>query len=305
MTTVSVILPAYDSAQTLPDTVASVLNQDYADLEVVVVDDGSADDTVDVAAALGVRCIRQANAGASAARNTGILNSSGEYLLFLDADDALLPGALQKLAGALDANPACGGAYCGWIETDSPGNVVYESPLDRPSGNVFSLMCTERLCICHSAMVRRSCIARAGLFDTQLTMFEDMDFHTRVAAQYEFAFVPEHLVEYRLWHRTASQERVGVEEQRRLYMSRMESYHRRGMLTRTDMRAIRRRVYPMTRTDRLMYDAYNAYAAGEWARAYPNALKAVVRDPRLAFQRNWLGLTTKSITRALRGGYRK
>ena len=99
---VSVVIPCYNQAHFLGEAIESVLKQTYKHFEIVVVDDGSTDNTSEVARRYsGIRCIEQANQGLSAARNTGIRESKGEYLVFLDADDRLRPIALE--AGLLDA----------------------------------------------------------------------------------------------------------------------------------------------------------------------------------------------------------
>src|ERR1044071_7280152 len=93
---VSVIIPCYNHAHFLRDAIESVLNQTYSHYEILVVDDGSTDDSATVAESYSkVRCVRQANQGLSAARNRGIRESQSEYLVFLDADDRLLPRALE------------------------------------------------------------------------------------------------------------------------------------------------------------------------------------------------------------------
>src|SRR3712207_4601210 len=93
---VSIVIPCYNQAHFLGEAIESVLAQTYPHFEVVVVDDGSTDNTEAVAARYpGVRCIRQENQGLAAARNTGIRRSNGSYLVFLDADDRLLPNALE------------------------------------------------------------------------------------------------------------------------------------------------------------------------------------------------------------------
>ena len=108
MPKVSVIIPSYNRAGMLPRTVHSVLDQTFPDLECIVVDDGSSDGTRQVIASISdprLRYIWQENQERSAARNTGIAASQGEYLTFLDSDDRLLPGALALLAPTLEAQP--------------------------------------------------------------------------------------------------------------------------------------------------------------------------------------------------------
>src|SRR5690606_139621 len=108
---VAVVIPAYNAEAYIETTLASVLAQDGVELEVVVVDDGSTDRSVEIAAALAgrdtrLRVVRQSNAGVAAARNAGAAAVSAEarYLHFLDADDVLVPGALHRLKGRLDAD---------------------------------------------------------------------------------------------------------------------------------------------------------------------------------------------------------
>src|SRR5918995_1252705 len=105
---VSVVIPCYNQAHFLVEAIESVLAQSYPRFEIVVVDDGSTDDTSEVAARYpGVRYVYQNNQGVSAARNSGLARSEGEYVVFLDADDRLLPEALEAGLRCLEARPEC------------------------------------------------------------------------------------------------------------------------------------------------------------------------------------------------------
>src|SRR5215217_8951250 len=105
---VSVIIPCYNQAHFLSEAIQSVLAQSYPHFEIIVVDDGSTDTTSQVASRYPeVRCIRQNNQGLSGARNSGFAQSKGSYLVFLDADDRLLPGALETGLECLKAHPEC------------------------------------------------------------------------------------------------------------------------------------------------------------------------------------------------------
>lgn len=302
MAKVSVIIPVYNRAHLLRESINSVLDQDYQDIEVVVVDDGSVEPIKDVVRQYDdrVRYIRQENSGASAARNMGVLHSTGDYLMFLDSDDILLPNALERLANALDGSREYGAAYCGFIERTEDGDVGYRSSLNRFSGNVFGSICTEYLCIVHSVMTRRRCLARTGLFDTTLTMYEDMEFYARLAAYYEFIFVPEWLVEYRLAYNQASKEKHRLAEQKGLYMRKMCAWRESGMLDKKQWRALERKIYGFRRGEARMHEAYKAYSSSQWHSARSSALWAALYDPRHLSSRSWWGLTIKSLYRSLK-----
>src|SRR6266516_314678 len=102
---VSVVIPCYNQGRFLREAIESVRRQTYPQVEIVVVDDGSTDDTAAVAASVGVRCIRQENRGLSGARNRGLTESTGDYLVFLDADDRLLGHGVEANMAAFDAQP--------------------------------------------------------------------------------------------------------------------------------------------------------------------------------------------------------
>src|SRR5437773_3781756 len=113
--TVSVVIPTYNYARYLPEAIDSALAQTHAPLEVIVVDDGSTDDTPRVLAVYGdrIRVIRQANRGPGAARNTGIAAARGEYVGFLDADDVWLPRKLELQMARFEADQGLGLVHCG------------------------------------------------------------------------------------------------------------------------------------------------------------------------------------------------
>jgi len=133
---VSIIIPTYNYAHFITEAIQSVLSQTFQDFEVIVVDDGSTDNTREVLAQFGnkIRYIYQENRGLSAARNTGILNSSGQYLCFLDSDDSLLPEKLELQVKLLDSKVDVDLVYTWWYLVDENGNIGIDSDCFPASG---------------------------------------------------------------------------------------------------------------------------------------------------------------------------
>ena len=120
---VSVVIPCYNQAHFLGEAIESVLAQTYPHLEIIVVDDGSPDNTEEVATRYsGVRYVQQANQGLAAARNTGLRHSTGAYLVFLDADDRLLPQAVEVGLQQLQAHPECAFTFGKWRQIAGDGS---------------------------------------------------------------------------------------------------------------------------------------------------------------------------------------
>lgn len=185
---VSVIIPVYNHGRYLADAINSVLAQDYQDWEIVIVDDGSTDDTPIIVSRYAndqVRYVFQENKGQAAARNTGIKNSHGRYLAFLDADDWFLPDKLQLQVPVLEAHPDLCMVSSGWLFVDEQGNTLEEV---RPWESCPSLDVEAWLLGCpfvvHGVLVRREAIDQAGLFDESQSLVgvEDWDLFLRIAA---------------------------------------------------------------------------------------------------------------------------
>jgi glycosyltransferase involved in cell wall biosynthesis len=195
MPKVSVIIPTYNHACYLPEAIESVLDQTYRDFEVIVVDDGSSDNTQEVVTRFGVQVIyiRQENRGLPAARNTGIRASAGEYVAFLDADDWFLPHKLQKQAAYLDGHPSIGLVASGWIETDVYGRTL-RTVKPWLSNRPFLLAeCVLGVpLVVHCVLVRRAWLETVGLFDESIRWAEDFDLWLRLLADgCRFAWLPE------------------------------------------------------------------------------------------------------------------
>ena len=197
---VSVITPAFDVAPWIGDAIASIRAQSRRDWEMLVVDDGSRDGTADVAesargADARIRILRQANAGVAAARTAGIAASTGERLLFLDADDWVAPDALARLTSTLDAAPGAVAAYGPWAAMAGEAR-----PSDRPlrlktgpfpAGDILPQLLVQNLLANGGhALIRRTAFEQAGGFDPRLSYGEDWECWIRLALVGDWARVP-------------------------------------------------------------------------------------------------------------------
>ena len=198
---VSVVIPAYNAMRYLPQTVASVLAQTFGDFEVLIVDDGSQDDTAGWAAAhpdARVRLVARPNGGAAAARNTGVQHAAGEYVAFLDADDLWQPTKLEQQVARADADPEVGLVDC-WISyIDGEGEPIGKVMTQHLEGDVWAHMVEYNLVRCGSTpLVRRRLFDEVGSFDEGFRYAEDWEMWIRITARYKFAVVKEPLVAYR------------------------------------------------------------------------------------------------------------
>jgi glycosyltransferase involved in cell wall biosynthesis len=195
MPQVSVVIPVYNGAQYILRAIASVQAQTVRDLEIVVVDDGSHDATADLVTAVDdprVRLIRQANAGPSAARNTGIAAATGEWVAFLDADDRWQPEKLEAQLAAAAREPRAGLVYSATRTVDAAGTVLAHMPITYTGQPLGELLMGNRLTgSASSAMVRRAILAALGGFRVDLRSAEDWDMWLRIVAAHPIVAVPE------------------------------------------------------------------------------------------------------------------
>jgi Glycosyltransferases involved in cell wall biogenesis len=200
--TISVIIPTYNYGRFLREAIDSALAQSYTPLEIIVVDDGSIDDTPQILAEYGdrIRAIRQDNQGVGAARNTGIAAARGEYLAFLDSDDLWHPRKLAAQIARFEADPSLGLVHCGAESIDAAGNTLSVSLTGMEGWVGPDLLRLDREVIAgpgSNAMVPKRVAEELGGYDNRLQPSEDWDFCYRVAVRYRVGFVGEVLVTYR------------------------------------------------------------------------------------------------------------
>jgi glycosyltransferase involved in cell wall biosynthesis len=198
---VSAVVPAYNAARTLRAAVESILRQTVRDIEVIVVDDGSEDDTAHVARATGdarVRLVTQANGGASAARNAGIRRARGRYVAFLDADDLWLPDKLARQLALLGRRPDVHAVYCGATYVDDEMRVLSVRPCRPWKDAVLDVLHFENLAAFPSTLLaERERLEQRG-FDTSLVMHEDWDMAIHAARDWNLQPVESPLTLYRV-----------------------------------------------------------------------------------------------------------
>lgn len=204
-TSVSVVIPAKNVAAYVGETLASALAQGEVS-EVIVVDDGSTDNTTAIIRAIRdprLRLMTNDSAGVSAARNLGARHATGEWLLFLDADDRLRPGAVAALLAAARGAPRAVLVYGDYNTIDSEGRQIGRRGLlkgrRKPSGDVLARLARGNFIVNGGVALARAEAFRAiGGFDTALRYCEDWHCWCRLAAIGEFEFAPELLLDYRL-----------------------------------------------------------------------------------------------------------
>ena len=202
MPTVSIVIPAYNHARFLKATIESALGQTWRDYEIVVVDDGSKDDTPAVAAQFGdaIRYIRQTNQGMAATRNTALRHAAGEIISFLDDDDLWLPDYLSVVMPHFQAEASLAAAHTGYQLTsdeegrDFPGH----STRTVPAGNLYDTLIEGGFFPPSSVSVRRKILDTVGFFDEGLQGYADWELWLRICREYRFIGIPEELIKYRI-----------------------------------------------------------------------------------------------------------
>jgi glycosyltransferase involved in cell wall biosynthesis len=205
---VSVVIPAFNADAFIAEAIESVLGQDYGRVEVVVVDDGSADRTAAIASRYPVTCLTQENAGQPAARNAGVAAAGGSLVSFLDADDLWMPSKLSVEVSYLLAHPEIDyvlvrmqrslrpgapwppGTPAGWFEGPQPGTI--------PS----------------AGLVRRSVLDKVGRFDPRFAQGSDTEWQARAAdAGVRWELLPDILVQYRIHGANSSYDNLGMKRE--------------------------------------------------------------------------------------------
>jgi glycosyltransferase involved in cell wall biosynthesis len=215
---ISVIIPARNMARFVAKTLESVLSQTHREFEVIVVDDGSTDDTAKIVAAIArrdkrVRLIRTEPMGVSAARNLAISQAEGAFIAPIDADDLWHPRKLElQLAKMRSSVPTIGVVYSWTLGIDEYDRVVLPQWIDSTAaGNVLHELAVRGIVGNGSTpLIRRSAVKSVGGYDESLTLCEDWKFYTALAGVCEFAVIPCRLTAYRL--RSDSASLAGVQE---------------------------------------------------------------------------------------------
>ena len=196
--TVSVVIPAYNAASFIRRAIDSVLVQTAADLELLVVDDGSSDATLQVLAGYGsrLRAVTQANAGPAAARNRGLAEACGRYVAFLDVDDWWLPDKLRQQVALLDSRPEIGFCSTATRVVHADGTPAGDWPCGDVGTSLLETLFVQAAAVSGSTsgvLARRELLLAAGGFDERLRGFEDPDLWIRLAARAGYACVPQPL----------------------------------------------------------------------------------------------------------------
>lgn len=201
MPTISVIVPAYNAQNTILETIASVRSQTFTDFELIVVDDGSSDRTLQLLQTIAdprLKVVSSENSGVSVARNRGISLATGKYIAFIDADDLWTPDKLELQLAALQQHPTARVAYSWTCFMDRHGKFVHADNPTYFEGNVQAeLLKTNFLLSGSNPLIRREALASVGNFDPTLTHAEEWDLYLRLAANYDFVVVPKTQILYR------------------------------------------------------------------------------------------------------------
>ena len=197
---ISVVIPTYNRAHMVGRSIRSVLEQTFQDFELIIVDDGSTDNTEEVVRSFGdgrIRYVRhEQNKGEAAARNTGVKLAEGKYVASQDSDDEWLPEKLARQVEILDNSPPeVGVVYTGFWKTQN-GRKTYIpfSWVKQPNGNLHKQLLRGNFIGSPVTLIRKECFEKAGMFDERLTNVVDWELWIRISKHYHFRYIAEPLV---------------------------------------------------------------------------------------------------------------
>ncbi len=279
MPLVSIIIPAYNRAQLIAETLHSVLEQSFKDYEVIVVDDGSTDNTCQVVSSFPVRYLRQNNQGASTARNTGIEAARGQYVAMLDSDDCLTEDSLGKRVAVLEKHPEVGLAYgqillmdensrdCGLYPGQSPHSII------RTGIEELRQILYQNHIPNSTVMVRKSCLNKVGLFNPFLRSAEDLELWVRICAEFGTAYIAQPLAKWRV-HTNRMTNRLSLAEYEKSHQLILDS-----VFATPDLASIFEKERKSLYASHFNYMAEVAYMRRETGPVFRYGLRAFKRKP--------------------------
>lgn len=278
--TVTVIIPAYNQGHYLGETIQSVLNQTYQDFELIIIDDGSTDNTREVANSFSdprIRYIYQENGGLSAARNTGIRESSAPLVTFLDSDDLFLPHNLAVLQAYLEEHAEVGLVSGGTQIIDPAGRVLDQKIMPPANLKLPELLMGNPFSV-GGLLLRRVWLERVGVFDESLRACEDWDLWLRLAiAGCQFAWVEQAMMAYRFHPAQMTRE---ADRMRTAMLRVLDKF-----FSRSGLPAHLLAYQNQARASVLVKAAARGYRSGEFKAAQRDLAEAVRLAPTLADER--------------------
>jgi glycosyltransferase involved in cell wall biosynthesis len=201
MPVISVIIPVYNGEKTIRETIESVLSQTFKDFELIVINDGSQDTSLEIVERIQdprLKVFSYRNAGQATSRNRGIAHACGEYISFIDADDLWTPNKLEAQLRALQDNPQAAVAYSWTKCIDEFGQFSRRGSHISVTGDVYAkLLLIDFIENGSNPLIRTQALAEVGGFDESMTPSEDRDLWLRLAARYHFVAVPSPQILYR------------------------------------------------------------------------------------------------------------
>lgn len=225
---VSVIIPVYNGEKYIRNAIDSVINQTYRNFEIVVANDGSTDNTVEILKEYGdkIRWKSQENKGPASAKKFGTSMAKGEYLAYLDSDDMFLPDKLKQQVDYLDKHPEVGLVYSGYYQVDEKGEIVKLISCNKKK----ALLIQQNYVPTSGVMCRRECIDNVGVFDEDLGSNYDWDMWLRISEKYPIHCISKPLFKYRVHGENISLTRSNrLDYERKVKILLLEkAYQRRG-----------------------------------------------------------------------------
>ena len=282
---VSVVIASYNMGHYLPESVRSVLTQTYQNIEVIIIDDGSTDDTEQQLKPLmtdsRLRYIKQENQGQPKAKNNGIKAVKGEYVAFCDGDDLWAPNKLELQLPLFEGDSGIGVVYSEVSYIDEKGNALdKEQPYQRYSGKVTNELILKNFIPFGTAVVKKECFDELGLFDENLPMGIDWDLWLRFSVHFKIQYLADKTYIYRIWPGQMSSNYRGRYKNAFLIMNKFVNNNPNAI----DKKIINK-AWADTYTNKAL-----AIASGEGLSIEPikNLIEALSYDP--TFFRAWKGL---------------
>lgn len=210
---ISVIMATFNRADLIGEAIDSVLHQSYRNLELIIVDDGSTDDTASLigtkyASESRLKYIYQENTGQSGARNNALTVTKGQFICFIDSDNVWLPNKLQLQVRAFGNDPSVDIVYGDIITIDETGDELHRNNMKRYSGFIAGRLLKDNFVSMNTALAKRSCFDELGGMGGEVEVADDYDLWLRFSSKFKFLYLPEYFAKYRVMENQISTDKT-------------------------------------------------------------------------------------------------